>query len=113
MTVCPSCGCEIDAKPPRRRSTAQNAYWHGVIVAILADHCGYTADEMHDTLKSRFLGQDDLATGLRKVGSTKKLSTSEFSRLIDEVRLWSHQDLGVYLPAPNEADDPWLVGRVA
>lgn len=87
-----------------QRSDAQNKYWHGVIVEMLAEHCGYDHNEMHDALKVRFLSREDPSTGLIVPGSTAKLDTAAFTLLIDSVRVWAHVDLGVYLPAPNEVE---------
>lgn len=86
-----------------QRSDPQNKYWWGVVVAILADHCGYTNDEMHDALKYKFL-RDSAEGPLVKVRGTSTLTTAEFTRLIDDVRLWSETDLGCYIPAPNESE---------
>lgn len=101
MTICPHCGCEVDAKSPRRRSTAQNALWWRYMT-ILGRDLGYTAEEMHDAVKLKLLGREDLSTGLTIIGSTKGLDVDEFSKLIDSLRLWAHQSLNIYLPAPDE-----------
>lgn len=85
-----------------KRSDKQNRYWHGVVVATLAEHCGYTRDEMHDALKAKFLGTEDLTTGLRRIGSTTKLSTTEFAELTERVMVWAITDLGVVIPPPEK-----------
>ena len=102
MTTCPHCGCLL--KQPSQRSGAQNRYWHGVIIPILAEHFGYNHEECHAAIRDHFLGRDDLGTGLRVPGSTKKLSVQEFSLLIDQVRVWAHTDHNVLIPAPNEEE---------
>ena len=94
---CPKCGFET-----RVRSNQQNAYWWGVVIPLIAEASGFTDDEAHDALKAKFLGQDDLTTGLRKIGSTAKLDTRQFTELIDQVRQWAQDFLTVYIPAPNE-----------
>jgi hypothetical protein len=80
----------------------QNAYWWGVVIPYIAEASGFTHDEAHDALKAKFLGQDDLSTGLRKIGSTAKLDTKAFTDLIDQVRQWAQDFLNTYIPAPNE-----------
>jgi hypothetical protein len=85
-----------------KRSSEQNRYWHGVVVALLAEHCGYTRDEMHEALKARFLGQEDLSRGLIRIGSTAKLTTLEFADLVDRVVLWAAEELGVVIPLPEK-----------
>ena len=41
------------------RSSRQNRYYFGVVVPILAEHCGYDVQEMHETLAMRFLRVED------------------------------------------------------
>ena len=38
-----------------QRSLSQNAWYRGVAIPLLAEHCGYDKDEMHGALKFRFL----------------------------------------------------------
>lgn len=99
-------GHEVEVEVRKRRSKRsgqQNKYWHGVVVALLAEHCGYSKDEMHEALKAKFLATEDLALGLIKIGSTAKLSTAGFADLIDRVSLWAAEDLGVIIP-PAEVE---------
>jgi hypothetical protein len=94
---------EVEIRKRRsKRSGKQNAYWHGVVVALLAQECGYTPDEMHQALKAKFLGEDDLRSGLRRIGSTAKLNTQQFVELTDRVVLWAAEDLGVIIPQPEK-----------
>ena len=85
-----------------QRSDRQNRYWWGVVIPLLAEHCGYTDDEMHEALKAKFLGTEDLSRGLLRIGSTKKLGTKAFADLVDRVTVWAAQDLGVMIPPPIE-----------
>ena len=94
--------CEIDLRKRRsKRSDEQNKYWWGVVVTLLAEHCGYTRDEMHDALKVKFLGAEDMSKGLVRVGSTTKLTTLEFADLTERVMLWAAEELGVVIPSPE------------
>ncbi len=93
---------EIEIRKRRsKRSASQNKFWHGVVVALLAEHCGYTHDEMHEALKAKFLGEDDLSRGLRRIGSTRKLNTLEFADLTERVMVWAAGELGVVIPSPE------------
>lgn len=100
MSVCPHCGAESG---PRRRTNSQNALWWRYMT-ILGRELGYTAEEMHDAVKLKLLGREDLSTGLTIIGSTKGLDVGEFSQLVDSLRLWAHQSLNIYLPAPDERE---------
>lgn len=86
------------------RSSAQNRYWWGVVVPCLAEHCGYTHDEMHEALKYKFLRMEAEAmpADLPKMRSTATLTTKEFTDLIENVIAWAGADLGVMIPLPNE-----------
>lgn len=93
---------ELEVRKRRsQRSDAQNKFWWSVVVALLAEHCGYTDEEMHHALKVKFLGTEDLTRGLWRIGSTRKLSTTEFADLTERVMVWAAQDLGVVIPSPE------------
>lgn len=90
------------------RSQQQNRWYWGVIVQLLADHTGYTPDEMHELLKAKFIPkrfavangngeiQDELVIG----GSSAKLNTVEFGEFCEAIRQWAAGDLGVVIPDP-------------
>lgn len=84
------------------RSSPQNRYYWGLVVPLLADHCGYDREEMHDALKWRFLrihDEGDLPT----VQSTAALNTEEFTDYIEHVRALAAA-MGVIIPDPGEAE---------
>ena len=85
------------------RSNQQNAYYWSVIVAMLAEHTGYSNEEMHENLKRMFLGQID-EHGLMRVGSTAKLKTEEFQEYIAKIMRWAAMDLSLVLPDPKQID---------
>lgn len=99
--VCPHCACEFD--PPRQRTSRANRYYWGVVLATMAKHLGYTAEELHDAMKDKFRGREDITTGLRIVRSTRT-GSDEFWAYVDQVRHWSHTFLGLYIPEPNEME---------
>ena len=94
---------EVEVRKRRsKRSDKQNRYWWGVLVATLAQHTGYTADEMHEALKAKFIAREDVTLGLMRIGSTAKLNTVDFAELVDKVVLWAAEDLGVVIPLPEQ-----------
>lgn len=99
MTACPHCGVELES--PKRRSSAQNRLWW-FYMTILGRELGYTPEEIHESVKVKFLSREDISTGLTIVQSTAKLSPERFSQLVEQVREWSHGSLNIYLPAPDE-----------
>ena len=88
-----------------KRSDQQNRYYWGVVVQILADHCGYSPEEMHEALKEKFLGtQERDEHGLIKMRSTAVLSKDEFVRYTNEVMRWAAENLTIYIPDPHLVD---------
>ena len=106
--VCSLEGNDVEVivrKHRSQRSLRQNRYYHGVIIKILADHCGYSPEEMHEALKEKFLGtQERDEHGLIKMKSTAVLSKDEFVRYTNEVIRWAAANLTVYIPDPHLVD---------
>lgn len=88
----------------KSRSAQQNRYFHGVVIAILGEHLGYFADEMRAALAHKFLGVVDDKTGLMRIRGTSDLTTVEFEEFLARVRQWAGEELGVFIPLPNEYD---------
>jgi hypothetical protein len=96
---CPKCG--YVAPPKGLRSGQQNKYYWSVIVAMMAEHCGYEPEEMHEVLAMRFLRiEDDPILGTPRRQRTPKTNTAEFTEYIEQCRRLGAQ-LGLYIP------DPW------
>ena len=88
-----------------KRSLRQNAYYWGVVVAMLAEHLGYQQDEMHEALKFKFLRlHEDEVDGLPRVRSSASLSTAEFNTYVENVVTWAGADLGLNIPDPNQVE---------
>lgn len=89
-------------KRKTNRSTQQNRYYFGVVVKLLAEYCGYDAQEMHEVLAMRFLRIEDCpVTGAPRRKRTPKTDTQEFAEYVDHcIRLAA--DYGVVIPSPNE-----------
>lgn len=95
----------------RRRSNNQNSYYWGVVVELVTQmfrDAGNYADpeDVHDFLKLRVgkLSQVLVMPGgevVKSLGSTAKLSTTEFELYMDRIRAWA-ADFGLVIPLPNE-----------
>jgi hypothetical protein len=99
-------GAAIELVVRRQRATrsdAQNKYYWAVVVGLLAEHCGYAPDEMHEALKWKFLRRE-AESALPTVRSTTSLDTAAFEDFLAGVRAWAATDLGVNIPLPNEVD---------
>ena len=85
---------EISLDRPRvSRSNPQNKYYWGCVVTILAEHFGYTNEEMHEALKWEFLRKknDTSPKAPFTVRSTTDLSTKEFEEHLENIRRWAVQ----------------------
>ncbi len=99
------------------RSLPANAYYWKAIVGLLSDYTGYTEEEMHDYFKRHFLprahARDDLViidTNGKRVDefcagalTTTHLTKPEFYTYCENIRLWSHLTVLLYIPTPDEA----------
>jgi len=86
----------------RQRTPNQNRYLHAVVIPVLAEHCGYDAEEMKTALKLRFLRDGDgELKGLPRVRSTADLTTAEMTEFIDNIRRLA-TEMGCSIPSPNE-----------
>ena len=87
------------------RSSAQNRYYHGVVIPIFAEHCGLSAAETKDVLALELLPKEvtDMRTGEVRVvpGHTSELNTKEFNELIERAQRLG-AELGLYIPDPGE-----------
>jgi hypothetical protein len=86
------------------RSLDQNAYWWAVPVAIIADYCGYEPEQMHYALLGEWRGYDDGPVGppVPRCTSSSKLTTGEFTELIEWVQRWAATELDLQIPSPGE-----------
>jgi hypothetical protein len=98
---------KVSIKPLyKSRSLSQNNYYWAVIVQILADFTGYSADEIHEVLKSKFLSDEKEVAGeiIRYAKSTTTLDTLEMEDYLHNIREWASAKLNVFIPLPNEVD---------
>lgn len=95
---------QVEIKPYRKnRSQAQNrTMW--AWINTLADHTGYSPDELHEMFKQRFLGfhhKEIMGETVLIAKSTTKLSTHEFAEYMNKIEAVAAQ-MGVQLPIPDD-----------
>jgi hypothetical protein len=91
------------------RSQRANAYWWGVCLALVSEHTGYTADELHEFAKATFLpkklafsdGNGEVVGEYVVGGTTTRLNTVEFGEFIERFRQWAAETLDVVIPGPG------------
>lgn len=87
----------------KRRSLAQNAYYHGVVVKMIAEAAGYaTNEEAHDALRMHFLVKH-ADRQMPTIRSTAELTTSEFEDYVSKCKQLGAEMFGLYIPDPHEA----------
>lgn len=88
-----------------KRSSAANRYWHGVVIPMFAEHCGYEFGEMKDALALKLLPKVviDMDTGEECTvpGHTSELNTKEFNELIERAQRLG-AEMGIVVPDPGE-----------
>jgi hypothetical protein len=84
----------------KERSSNQNRYYWGVVIHIIANELGYLPEELHDTLKAKFL--IDQSSKLKIVRSTSNLDTVQFENYLSLIRVFASTDLNIFIPLPNE-----------
>lgn len=96
---------------PRKaaRSLNQNAWYWSQVVGLVAEHTGYTPDEIHEIYKAKFLprnvdfcDQDGVVVAEFVIGgTTTKLNKVEFGEYCERIREWAAEELGVVIPDPD------------
>ena len=87
------------------RTLPQNRYYFGVVLKHICDYTGFTSLEAHDLFKDNFLPKKTVTIGsktIERTPSTTELSTVEFNNFIDDVTRYVAEELGLYVPLPNE-----------
>lgn len=102
----------IEVKLKKRfRSDVQNAYYWGVVVAMVSDRLkelGHEVDRdlTHEFLKGRFLYSEltDPTSGdvMKIPRKTSELATEEFIAYMEQVKQFAAETLDIYIPDPNE-----------
>lgn len=95
----------------RKRSLAQNAYYWGVVLKVLGQHIGDSAEALHKDMASRFLPHMiRYPNGEMRIvpGQTSESNTLEFSQYIEKIRNFAQTTLGCYIPEPNEVTEEML-----
>lgn len=92
----------IVRKPKKPRSTQENNYYWGVIIKIVSDATGAWPDDVHHEFKKQFLRVGGSIFPVLK--STTELSTVEAEEFYSKCRMFAAQELGCYIPLPNEIE---------
>jgi hypothetical protein len=95
-----------DEKPTR--SNQQLRYYRGVIVKMISDETGYTADEVHIMLLINAFGSHEAEMLGNKYQipnkTTSELNTAEEEEYHTVCREFASIKINLYIPLPNEVE---------
>lgn len=94
----------------RSRSTNQNRWYWGCILAYISEATGYEPEELHELFKVKFLPKALTLTDGNGViaeegvigGSTASLKTDEFGEYCERVRRFAAEHLSLNIPDPEQ-----------
>lgn len=97
----------------KNRTSPQNRYYWGCCLPLVKDGLqgiGYrevkTNEDAHEVLKYLFLKKvipnEETGEVIETLGTTTKLSTTEFNEYIDQIIQWAAEYLSIQIPLPNE-----------
>jgi hypothetical protein len=99
-------------KPKKKRSLAANGYYWGVVLPMIANYMGEdNLDYVHAIMKSECLKTIKIIRGkaYTAVGSTKKLTTNQFSDYLERVRRFAASEMSLNIPDPDPAQADYAV----
>jgi len=89
----------------KTRSGQQNRYYHGVVLAHIAEHTGNSTEELHEIFKRMFLPREFITYKGKEIqipGSTARLNTLQFTEYIDKI-IVEAGSMGISIPPPDYA----------
>ncbi len=102
--------CEV-RKDKRNRSIVQNAYYW-FLLTMLEQDTGNDKDDLHEYFKQKYLMTHitslTFIADIQYHKSTTKLSTLEMEDYLEKIRIFASQELGCFLPKPNETEFDYL-----
>ena len=105
---CPKCNHQFSEAWGKIRSTPENRYYWGVVLAILSEELGYSKGEAHEIMRSMFLKTIKHIRTKDKIQevivsqSTTTLTTTEFEDYLSQIKQFAAMQLGILIPDPNE-----------
>lgn len=98
----------IQRKRPSR-TIQQNAFYHGVVIKMIADETGQDHESVHEFLKRECNAQHVEMTNRQTGevyeawigGSTAALNVNDFYDFVERSRAWAAEFLGLSIPDPD------------
>ncbi len=90
---------EVRLARDKRSTQANSFYW--AVIDLIADHTGYTKDQIHECCKVKFLLTDEPGL-LPIVPSTSEMDVKSFNAYMEQVCILAGE-LGITIPEPERA----------
>ena len=93
--------------PTKIRSSAQNNYYWGVVLTMLAAETGHTTEEIHEYLKDMYLPKVFVSIAGKEKQLTKSTTTLDtffFEQYLEQVRAFAASELNMHIPLPHEVE---------
>lgn len=101
-------GAKVELREVKQKRTLpQNAIFH-LWIGVIADAIGeYDRESVKRDVKQLFLGTSEAYnrfTGelIQVEAKTSKLTTEQMGDLLSRVQHWAREELGIYLPSPDD-----------
>jgi len=92
----------IVRKPIKRKTNPQLRYLFGVVYKMISEHTGMDIEEVDMAMKMMFALNTD--TAIPTVKLKRNMSTTEVMEFTERTKRWAAEDLGLYIPEPNEVE---------
>jgi len=89
-----------------KRTLDQNAFLHAVPLRLIADHTGYSIEDIKEYLLGEAFGWEEYTIlgkhQTRPVKRSSELNVKEFGWFLDWIEAWAANTLGLIVPRPDE-----------
>lgn len=89
----------------KKRSGEQNAYYWSVCIPLIVEKTGFSPEEIHEYLITKFIDKTDIVVGGESIKVNKRthnLTTVEFMEYISEIQRFASEKLDLFIPDPIE-----------
>jgi len=86
------------------RSLAQNRYYWGVVIKMIADEIGEDPETVHEAMKFKFLATENPDLQIQIVRSTTDLTIFEVRDYWEKIQRWASEFLNCIIPDPNQVE---------
>ena len=89
----------------RTKSNEQQKYYFGVVVAMIAEHCGFEKHEyqmVHRAISTKLLSEEKNGLTIVRTTALSEWDTFSWEQYMERVRRWALVEYAIEIPLPNE-----------